>query len=269
MRLCEVDGCDRKHAARGMCHLHWARARKTQRPECAIEGCSSPRGGRDWCSAHYQRWSNHGDPLAGKSSPRVARSLDHEDGTRTCLDCSERKALADFPKDRNATRGHRSNCKPCHSARAVAWYAANRDEHLPRQKARYQRDIEKHRARDSARYERDKPKRLELVTAAGHRRRAILLGLPADTGITIRALRKRDGDQCYYCKVTLDFTPASRGREFRPDKATVEHVLPLSRGGFHVRENVALACWQCNVRKNARTYEEWQAPATSRRHAAS
>jgi 5-methylcytosine-specific restriction endonuclease McrA len=47
------------------------------------------------------------------------------------------------------------------------------------------------------------------------------------------------------------------GREWNPAKATIEHVLPICRGGFHVWANVALACAQCNARKQKKTLAEW------------
>ncbi len=255
-KLCSVDDCDRKHAARGMCHLHWARDQKSKRPPCSIEGCGKPVGGREWCNAHYLRWRKHGDPLAGNPSPRAPRAQDNPDGTRTCLDCGEAKQLDQFPRDANASRGRRSNCKPCHTARAKDWYAENKADHLPRVKARYQRDIERMRARDAERYERDKPKRIALVVEAGHRRRALLRGADAERGITVTALRKRHGDACCYCKQTMTFARGN-GRAFVPTKATIEHVVPLALGGHHTWANTTLACWQCNVRKNATPLDEW------------
>lgn len=268
--VCRLDGCDGRVRGQGLCSSHYDRLRLHGDPTvvkrvhayaadavCAIDGCDSPPASRGWCSAHWQRWRDHGNPLGGGRAPRVRRVEDHDDGTRTCLDCGERKPLKDYPTDRNATAGRRANCKPCHTARAKEWYAANREEHLPRQRARYSRDIERIRERDLVRYERDKEKRIELVAEAGHRRRARLRGLPADTGITLTALRKRDGDLCHYCRVVMDFT-RPKDRSYRPDRATVEHVLPLARGGFHVWENVVLACRRCNTRKNARTYQQWQ-----------
>lgn len=225
---------------------------------CSLPDCGKPLIARGWCSSHYQRWRKNGDPLGGNPTPRAAKALDNPDGTRTCLDCRVAKSLADFPRDRNATNGRRANCKPCHSARSTAWYAANKENHLPRAKARYARDIDKIRARDQARYERDKPKRIELVIDAGNRRRAAIRhGGEWDRGITCRALRKRDGDSCCYCGITMTFAPAT-GHQHIPDKATVEHVLPISQGGTHTWGNVALACWRCNVRKQARTVEEWR-----------
>ena len=38
---------------------------------CSIEGCDKPVDSRGWCSAHYTRWLRHGDPLAGRRTPRA------------------------------------------------------------------------------------------------------------------------------------------------------------------------------------------------------
>lgn len=55
----------------------------------------------------------------------------------------------------------------------------------------------------------------------------------------------RDGYICYLCgvdtgKVTNPFDPSS---------ATVDHVIPLSRGGEHSMANVKCACLSCNSAK--------------------
>lgn len=226
------------------------------RQPCSIEDCGKPVVARGWCNSHYLRWRNNGDPLGGNPSPRSRRALDNEDGTRTCLDCSQAKLLSQFPRAANAAKGYRSNCKPCHAARATAWYAENKDDHLPRQKARYYRDIEKIRERDRQRYERDKPKRIALVTDAEHRRRALMRGVESDRGITVAALRKRHGDLCCYCMQTMSFARGD-GQSYVPTKATIEHVIPLALLGPHTWDNVLLACWQCNIRKNSTPLDEW------------
>lgn len=43
------------------------------------------------------------------------------------------------------------------------------------------------------------------------------------------------------------------------DSLTMEHIHPMSRGGDHSAWNVAPACRSCNVRKRARTLDEWLA----------
>jgi len=37
----------------------------------------------------------------------------------------------------------------------------------------------------------------------------------------------------------------------------IEHLIPLSRGGYHRLENVVPACPSCNKRKGSMTYEEF------------
>jgi 5-methylcytosine-specific restriction endonuclease McrA len=54
------------------------------------------------------------------------------------------------------------------------------------------------------------------------------------TAMSRRAIMARDGHACQYCGAPAD---------------SIDHVLPKSRGGMHVWENVAAACRTCNLRK--------------------
>lgn len=223
---------------------------------CAIVDCGKPLYCRGWCSGHYQRWNKHGDPLGGKKSPAVLKAIDHEDGTRTCAHCHQRQPLEQYDLDKLATLGRRAKCKTCRCEQMKQWYAENQERQLERARKRFQRDIDKIRANDMARYRRDRDKRIALVTDSVHRRRASLYAAKRDKGISHISLRKRDGDLCCYCGITMDFKRGT-GREFNPERATIEHVVALASGGTHTWENVALCCWQCNVRKNKTPLLEW------------
>ena len=61
--------------------------------------------------------------------------------------------------------------------------------------------------------------------------------------ISRRALFARDGWRCVYCG---DGT----------SRLTLDHVVPRSRGGDSVWENVVTACGPCNLRKGDRLLEE-------------
>jgi len=61
--------------------------------------------------------------------------------------------------------------------------------------------------------------------------------------ISRRALFARDGWRCVYCG---DGT----------SRLTLDHVVPRSRGGESVWENVVTACGPCNLRKGDRLLEE-------------
>lgn len=70
----------------------------------------------------------------------------------------------------------------------------------------------------------------------------------------------RDRNHCQYC-----------GRRQPTRELSIDHVIPLSRGGKSVWENVVCACLPCNSRKGSRTPEQCgmrlvKAPAKPRWH---
>jgi 5-methylcytosine-specific restriction endonuclease McrA len=58
------------------------------------------------------------------------------------------------------------------------------------------------------------------------------------TAMSRRAVFARDDHRCQYCGCLAD---------------SIDHIMPRSRGGLHVWENVAAACRPCNLRKRDRT----------------
>ena len=61
--------------------------------------------------------------------------------------------------------------------------------------------------------------------------------------ISRRALFARDGWQCVYCGTTAG-------------RLTLDHVIPRSKGGESIWENVVTACAPCNLRKGDRSLEQ-------------
>jgi 5-methylcytosine-specific restriction endonuclease McrA len=61
--------------------------------------------------------------------------------------------------------------------------------------------------------------------------------------ISRRALFARDGWRCVYCGTATG-------------RLTLDHVVPRSRGGESIWENVVTSCATCNHRKGNRTLEE-------------
>ena len=131
------------------------------------------------------------------------------------------------------------------------YYAENADSKKEYERVRRLASPDRARAYDAMRYERDREKRIALATDAVHRRRQRVKDSRPDRGITRAALRAIHGDDCRYCGVTMTFETARKG-EFRPDLATIEHLIPLSKGGAHTFENTCLACWECNIRRGNR-----------------
>ena len=67
----------------------------------------------------------------------------------------------------------------------------------------------------------------------------------AKVALNKRNLYARDGGECQYC-----------GKHMGMSSATIDHILPRSRGGRNVWENVCLACDDCNYRKGDRLLSE-------------
>jgi len=72
-KTCLVDGCDRKVRTRGMCNMHYGKARRlghvaplqANLPICSVEGCSFPVLAGGYCTNHYQKLRKHGSPIGG------------------------------------------------------------------------------------------------------------------------------------------------------------------------------------------------------------
>jgi hypothetical protein len=70
MRICDVDGCDRKHDAHGLCHMHSRRLKVTGTLEqrksinkgkkCSVDGCDSDAKQTGKCRMHYARFYKNG-----------------------------------------------------------------------------------------------------------------------------------------------------------------------------------------------------------------
>lgn len=75
----------------------------------------------------------------------------------------------------------------------------------------------------------------------GHARRRARKADATIEHFTRQEIIDRDKSTCHLC-----------GKHCDPIDIHLDHVIPLSRGGDHSRENVKVACSQCNMRKGAR-----------------
>lgn len=66
---------------------------------------------------------------------------------------------------------------------------------------------------------------------------------------------QRDGFICYLCETAVDMSLPRTSRY----GATLDHVIPLNKGGADTLDNVRLAHWICNIRKSDKTLEEYRA----------
>jgi len=84
-----------------------------------------------------------------------------------------------------------------------------------------------------------------------HRSRAKYYGVKYER-INIELIFIRDDHQCKGCGVIV-----VRSKRYKPNQATIDHMIPLSRGGTHTRDNLITLCHQCNSEKGNKTWNEW------------
>lgn len=127
-----------------------------------------------------------------------------------------------------------------------AWFEKHPTYQRDRARRRYENDP-KYKARVHAAARRHAKEHPEYYRNAAHKRRL----LERDAGfMTAEELEARlaEFDGCAYC-----------GRSDVP--MTVDHVVPLSKGGQHEWENVVAACKTCNSKKGNRPVETMKAVA--------
>lgn len=75
-----------------------------------------------------------------------------------------------------------------------------------------------------------------------------------DEDITLWKLYERDCGICYLCGKKCDLTDYKKNQKgyFIAGKnyPSIEHVIPLARGGTHSWDNIMLACMDCNRKKH-------------------
>lgn len=59
--------------------------------------------------------------------------------------------------------------------------------------------------------------------------------------------RKCSEGKCYYC-----------GKRFRPQELTMDHIVPIIRGGKSKKGNIVPACKECNEKKKYMLPFEWE-----------
>lgn len=98
-------------------------------------------------------------------------------------------------------------------------------------------------------------KRLQNI----HRDHRIPKGAVIDRNISLASLYERDKGTCHICGLACDYNDyeiVDGVKKIGNLYPTIDHVIPLSRGGLHEWENVKLAHRICNSIKSADVREE-------------
>lgn len=69
-----------------------------------------------------------------------------------------------------------------------------------------------------------------------------------------KEFRKKFKGKCHYCKRMVRVKHVKKDD---PLRATLDHVIPRSKGGKDSRKNLVLSCYQCNQAKGHLRAEEF------------
>jgi 5-methylcytosine-specific restriction endonuclease McrA len=152
---------------------------------------------------------------------------------KVCTRCNKHLSDKDFYKD-SRNGGLRSWCKFCHQKVSSA----------------YQKSDPIGSRRRRQKYRDANPFRLDTHRA---HRRALKYGTTSSlTECEWKVVVESHGYICHICGATLTL-------EVRKDNTlSLDHELPLNRGGKNAKENVLPACWNCNRSKGDRTRSEFK-----------
>lgn len=136
-------------------------------------------------------------------------------------------------------------------ARRRRYYWKNRDRINSTRRKRRVANLDHFRERDRKRYSEHRLKRIVQQRNTQARR----AGAPGEiTPDQWRRLLRAYKFRCFYC-----------GAKLLPANRTLDHKLPISRGGSNTIDNVVPACRPCNNRKLRMTTEEFLERERSRK----
>lgn len=153
-------------------------------------------------------------------------------GLKCCFICKEEKPLEEFNRATKHHDGLSSRCQSCDRITARAYYRAHKEESRLATIEWQKRNPEKRReiARNHAkRFRRAHPER-----ARARKDRTDFNAILAEHGMV-----------CHICS-----------GEIQQGDLHFDHIVPLSRGGAHARDNIKPAHARCNLRKGAKLMEE-------------
>ncbi len=186
---------------------------------------------------------------------------------RRCSKCQQPKDLAEFRRHKRGKNGRSADCNTCHSSQNHLYYLDNKDKYriwrqnykeqhteAVRQQTLDWRKSHPERVRQIQTTWRRNNKALQQALIAAwtkahpekgaektSRYRARKRHAPRVEAIDRALIFLRDQWICQLCH-----------RKVQPEKASIDHVIPLSKGGEHTYRNLVLVHRLCNSSKGNR-----------------
>jgi 5-methylcytosine-specific restriction endonuclease McrA len=201
-------------------HRGRAGLRKSICKSCHLVKYGRPNGARKIAAYRADR-----GPLLHRRSDKLFCPLE-----QTCKSCGLLKSYDEFSVNRDRRR---TTCRSCLNER---WRLARLEGRHP---SRFK-------------YRTDEAERARRVLASQrcNQKRAAIIASRSDGSITAEVLARlfATAKACAYCQA-----PFARSAD-----KSLDHIVPLSRGGEHSIGNVCICCKRCNTSKGMTELSEWR-----------
>lgn len=202
-----------------------------------------------FCHTHLRRWNAGATRRKDLRQARLCKPSAHKI-MKFCPKCQKTKELSGFAKNKARYDGYQSYCKACFKD-VCRNYSQSHPEAV---RARKQRHIDKDPDRVNQLRRIARRKRIEqgrekvyppnkFIHALSESKRRATKKQNGIYSVIPKDARRLQRSNCFYCN-----QPAN----------TIDHIVPIVRGGQHSIGNLVAACKSCNSSKSGNLLIVWK-----------